>query len=313
VSARVGVLRYEPSLQATWDALVAGSRTPHFLFERGYMDYHADRFTDASLIVTYDDAPIAVLPASRHDATLVSHGGLTFGGLLSGPELTTVRATNALAAIVELARGDGVQTLVYKHVPHIYRRAPADEDLFALHGAGARLERRDVSAAIAPGARPAYSAERRRAVRRAAQEAIELGESDRIEDFMALVAGVLAERHDAEPVHTAAEMRRLANQFPGRIRLFTATAAGEVVAGVLVYQTPMVAHAQYIANGARGRELRAGDALFDHLITEVYADRWFDFGISNERSGELNAGLMRNKEGYGARAVVFDRYVVELG
>ena len=39
----------------------------------------------------------------------------------------------------------------------------------------------------------------------------------------------------------------------------------------------------------------------------------FDFGISNERDGTLNPGLMRNKEGFGARAVVHDRYVLELG
>ena len=82
---------------------------------------------------------------------------------------------------------------------------------------------------------------------------------------------------------------------------------------MLIYETPAVAHAQYIANGPRGRELRAGDALFDHLLTAVYPDKWFDFGISNERSGELNEGLMRNKEGFGARAIVYDRYVLELG
>jgi hypothetical protein len=107
-------------------------------------------------------------------------------------------------------------------------------------------------------------------------------------------------------------MRLLADRFPGRIRLWTACADGEIVAGALIYETPVVAHAQYIANGPRGRELCAGDALFDHLLTTVYQDKWFDFGISNERSGELNAGLMRNKEGFGARAVVHDRYVLEL-
>jgi hypothetical protein len=52
--------------------------------------------------------------------------------------------------------------------------------------------------------------------------------------------------------------------------------------------------------------------LLEHLLTEIYPAQWFDFGISNERSGALNAGLMRNKEGFGARAVVQDRYLLEL-
>ena len=76
-------------------------------------------------------------------------------------------------------------------------------------------------------------------------------------------------------------------------------------------KTPAVAHAQYIANGPRGRELCAGDALFDHLLRGVYRDKWFDFGISNDSRG-LNTGLLRNKEGFGARAVVHDHYVLEL-
>jgi hypothetical protein len=275
------------------------------------MDYHADRFEDASLLIGGRGSPDAALPASRDGYEVTSHAGLTFGGLLSGPALTVSAAVAAIDAIAAALAAQGARRLVYKAVPHIYHLAPAEEDLFALHAAGARLVRRDVSAAVPPGDRPGYSEERRRAVQRGAAAALELAESDRIEEFIELVAVVLRERHDAEPVHSPAEMRLLADRFPGRIRLWTAAADGEIVAGVLVYETPVVAHAQYIAGGERGRELRAGDALFDHLLG-VYADKWFDFGTSNERGGELNPGLIRNKEGFGARAVVYDRYLLEL-
>jgi hypothetical protein len=312
VTAAATVERYDPSARADWDGLVAGARARHFLFERDYMDYHADRFVDASLVVLWDGRPIAALPASRHGDDVVSHGGLTFGGLLSGSELTTVRAMGAMDAIFAVLRADGARRLVYKPVPHIYRLAPAEEDLYALHVAGARLDRRDVSAAVAPASRPAYSSERRRAARRGAKAALALAESDQIEVFAELLAEVLIERHHVAPVHTPAELRLLADRFPGRIRLWTACAGGEMVAGVVVYETPVVAHAQYIASGPLGRELHAGDALFDHLLRVVYPTKWFDFGISNERDGELNRGLIRNKEGFGARAVLYDRYVLDL-
>ena len=40
---------------------------------------------------------------------------------------------------------------------------------------------------------------------------------------------------------------------------------------------------------------------------------WFDFGISmRPEDGSLNAGLARNKEGFGGRAVLYDRYELEL-
>ena len=310
--SRATVERYTPSAAPVWDALVAGARARHFLFERAYMDYHADRFEDASLLVSWNGRPVAALPASRHGDEVISHGGLTFGGLLASAELTTPRAVDALSAITATLRADGVRSLIYKPVPHIYHLAPAEEDLFALHAAGAVLTRRDASTAIPAGPRPALSSERRRAVRRGAEAGLEIGESTMIHEFMALVAAVLRSRHDAEPIHTAQEMRVLADRFPGQIRLWAACEGAEIVAGVLVYETPAVAHAQYIAHSDRGLELRAGDALFDHLINVVYPGKWLDFGTSSERDGGLNGGLIRNKEGFGARAIVYDSYLLRL-
>jgi hypothetical protein len=307
------VERYEQAAREDWDRLVLAARGRHFMFQRAYMDYHADRFVDASLVVLHNDEPLAALPASRHDKDVVSHGGLTFGGLLSGPELTTTRAAAALDAVASALLGDGVRRLIYKALPHIYHLEPAEEDLFALYAAGARLQQRELSAAVLAGPRPKYSEERRRAVKHARASDLAIGEDNRIEEYMELVKEVLQAVHGVDPVHSPDEMRLLADRFPRNIRLFTATAEGRIVAGVLVYETPTVAHAQYIATGADGRRLRAGDALLDHMLRDVYPEKCFDFGISNARDGTLNAGLLRNKEGFGARAVIHDRYVLELG
>lgn len=256
--------------------------------------------------------PIAAFPASRHDAEVVSHGGLTFGGLLSGPELTTTRASAALSAVASALKASGARRLVYKPVPHIYHVAPAEEDLYALHAAGAVLIMREVSAAVPPGGHAGYTEERRRALARAERAGIVVGEDDQIEEYMLLLRDVLRDRHGTDPVHSPAEMDLLAHRFPENIRLFTARLEGELLGGVVVYETSRVAHAQYIATGPRGRDLGASDIVFDHLLAVVYRDKCFDFGISNDRSGALNTGLMRNKEGFGARAIVHDRYLLEL-
>jgi len=309
----IEVVPYEASAQATWDALVADARGRHFLFERGYMDYHADRFTDASLLVLRDGRAVAAMPANREGDELISHGGLTFGGLLSDASMTVSRTLEAFEAIIAHLRATGVRRWVYKPVPHIYHLVPAEEDLFALSSYGATLVKREVAAAIPAGRAARRSSERRRAIARGRRADLTLGQDDAIEEFLALVGTVLRDRHDAEPVHTPAEMRLLADRFPDGIRLFTARADGELVSGVLIYETPAVARAQYIATSDRGYELRAGDALFDHLLTAVYPDKpWFEFGTSNLQDGSINANLIRNKEGYGARAVVFDRYAVDI-
>lgn len=307
------VVPYEPGARDAWDDLVRRARARHFLFERAYMDYHGDRFEDASLLVLRKGRPAAALPASRHDGDVVSHGGLTFGGLLSDAGMTTALAEEALGAVLGHLRAAGARELVYKPVPHIYHAVPAEEDLFALARRGARLVRRDVAAAVPRGAEVRWSEERRRAVRKGAANGLEIGRSDAFEAFMALEREVLLARHGVEPVHTPEELRLLADRFPERIKLFAAHGDGELVAGVVVYETDTVAHAQYIGASDRGRELRAGDALFDVLLREVYADKpWFDFGVSTERDGSLNTGLARNKEGFGARAVVYDRYAIAL-
>jgi len=61
-------------------------------------------------------------------------------------------------------------------------------------------------------------------------------------------------------------------------------------------------------------ELGALDLILDVLLNETYVDKpYFDFGISTEDGGRtLNVGLVENKESYGARAVAYDFYELDL-
>ena len=92
--------------------------------------------------------PIALLPASRHDSTLVSHGGLTYGGFVSGSEMTTRRMLDVFDNSLDVIREEGIDRLVYKCVPHIYHSVPAEEDSYALFMQHAQLVRRDISSVI---------------------------------------------------------------------------------------------------------------------------------------------------------------------
>ena len=69
---------YKAEDAVRWDAFVDGSKNGTFMLKRGYVEYHSDRFVDAS-VVFEDEAGniVAVMPASRHEDEVRSHGGLT--------------------------------------------------------------------------------------------------------------------------------------------------------------------------------------------------------------------------------------------
>jgi hypothetical protein len=129
-----------------------------------------------------------------------------------------------------------------------------------------------------------------------------------------MLTETLAGRHGVRPVHTADEIELLAARFPDAIRLYVSTLDNEVVAGVVMYDTATVAHAQYIAANDKGRQQGALDGLFDFLITHYSAThRFFDFGISNEDHGRtLNVGLVSQKEEFGGSTVVHEVYEIDL-
>ncbi|RCS31729.1 GNAT family N-acetyltransferase [Rhodanobacter denitrificans] len=300
---------YTPADVNTWDALVGRSRNGNLLHRRGYMDYHADRFVDQSLIVERHGEAVAVFPANIRDNVVTSHGGLSYAGLVTTHAL---RAESTLAVFGQIAshyRALGVERVIYKAVPHVFHAYPAEEDLYALHRLGAQLKRRDVSSVIALQEAFHFTPGRRRAVNKAGKAGIRVQVGTDPADFHALLTEVL-HKHDTRPTHSLAELRLLQARFPQQIVLHEARREGTLLAGVLVYDLGQVAHTQYMAVSEEGRHLGALTLLLAELIGGLYAGRtYFSFGISTEKEGQvLNGGLVTQKEYFGARAVVHDFY-----
>jgi hypothetical protein len=313
--SKLEVVRYEAARRREWDEFVADSKNGVFLFRRDYVEYHADRFPDASLMFYEAGGRLAaLLPATEAGGLLSSHGGLTFGGVVSGDRMKVGLMLEVFDAMREHLRARGVTRVVYKAVPHIYHRAPAEEDLYALFRHGARLTRRDVSATLDMAARLPFGKGREYSIRKARRLGLEVGRSFDFAKFMAIEEELLREKYGARPVHTAAEIALLAGRFPDHIKLFAAARGEEMQAGVIIYESERVAHAQYIGSTPEGREAGAPDLIMDYLINDYYArKKYFDFGISTEEGGRrLNAGLVENKQGFGGRAVVYDFYELDI-
>ena len=303
------VRRYQPEMADAWNAFNASAANGHFLFDRRFMDYHADRFEDASLLVEAGGEAVALLPLNRAGDAAWSHQGLTFGGLVHDGLGAKAVMDTLDACAAHLCR-EGATALCYKALPWIYPSRPTQEDLYWLFRRDARLVRRDVSAAVDFRSRGHLSGRRLRGVRKAQKAGLVFERSHDWTRFWRLLEGVLAERHGAAPVHSLTEIELLAKRFPEAIALYAATLADVMQAGVVMFRSGQVAHAQYIAVGEAGRETGALDGLFEMLIAlHATTHRYFDFGISNTDQGRvLNEGLMRQKEEFGASAVVHDVY-----
>lgn len=308
------VERYTPASAAEWDAAVDASRNGTFLHKRQYMDYHSDRFADCSLMAR-DNAGriVAVLPAHSDGTTVASHRGLSYGGWLMSPRADAEAMLEVWRLMTEYYAGLGFTKLIYKPSPHIFHKYPAEEDLYALFRAGGQLKSTLISSVTDNSAILGFDMSARQSVRKAMKAGVVAGESDRWEEFWDVLSTLLRERHDAKPVHTLDEILLLHSRFPSNIRLYTATYEGRIVAGVVVYVSDTVAHSQYAATTAEGRALRALPLLYSHILEEFSTLRYFDYGTSNEDGGlVLNTGLIRQKCGFGARAIVYNTYECPL-
>lgn len=308
------VARYAADCKAEWDTFVRDSKNGTFLFERGYMDYHADRFDDYSLMVYEGQELIMLLPANRVGFTIYSHQGLTYGGCIVPPDLRTPAFLDAFDALVRRLHSDGFDWLVYKCVPHIYHTHPAEEDRYALFLKGALRYRCDVLSVLELSRRLPVEARRIRGAVRANRAGVAIEESVAWEEYWVLLQDMLRTRYGVAPAHSLAEILLLRDRFPDNIRLFVARDSLGLLGGVVLYISPQVVHVQYMAASTRGRDLGALDLLHLELMKTTFADwHFYDFGISNEDEGWwLNEGLITQKEGFGGRAVVHEFYRLDL-
>lgn len=315
------IRRYDAAQRTSWDALVRASRNGVFLFERDYLEYHADRFDDASLVVWRDGEPAALLPAHRVEGAdgplLVSHGGLTFGGLVLRSDLGARDTLDIVDALLPALRGQGWRALRVRPVPHIFHRLPSEDALHALLRHGARIVRTDLAHTVDLARRPPLAGGRRNALARARRAGVQVRRSDDWAAAWPLVEAVLGARHGTRPAHSLPEIQALARCFD-RIALHAAfadaSAAPRPLAVVVTYAYDGVLHTQYMAASDEGREVGALDAVIASLLDDAPAGtRWLSFGASTHDEGrQLNAGLAAQKEMFGARPTILTTLELDL-
>lgn len=311
---RISVLRYNEGLREEWDRFVDESRNGTFLHKRGYMEYHADRFVDHSLLFYIEEKLVAILPAHIKGCNLCSHNGLTYGGLLLPQSTTTETVLEIFDALrAHMLSDTETDTLIYTPTPHIYHAYPCEEDIYALFRNNARLTGCKISSVIRL-ANP-LPMKGRRKLTATMKSRLQIVEDDNFAAFWLVLEERLKERYGVSPVHSLEEIELLHGRFPRNILLFRVTDnAGATLGGVVIYITGCVAHTQYIGTNDEGRRIGVLDYLYEYLINERLKEyEYLDLGTSVEEGGRiLNSGLISQKERLGGRAVVYNTYEMKI-
>ena len=312
----VFIKRYTSDQAEQWNRFNREAKNPLFMFDRNFMEYHSDRFTDHSLMFYRDDELIALLPMNEKDGVLYSHGGLTYGGFITNTKMKQHLMNECFSELIHYAKENHFGQIIYKPIPHTYHLQPAEEDIYALYINHAELMKIEASTVI-DLQRPIKMPKGRKAqISRAKREGVEIQECTEEADFRTFIDlenSVLSEHHNTKAVHTGDELYLLHTRFPENVRLFAAMKDAEMIAGTVIFEYQECVHTQYMAANDTAREIGALDLAVKTVIDRYSDKKWLDFGISTEDGGQiLNEGLISQKEGFGGRTEIYTGWRLNL-
>ena len=231
----ISIKKYSSEFQEEWNDFIKNSKNGIFMFNRGFMDYHSDRFIDNSLMFYDNDELIALLPLSRHDNELRSHGGLTYGGFVTSEKMKQHKMLECFDVLKQYMQENGYTKLLYKSLPYVYYKQPSQEDEYALFKNNANLVKIEPSTTINLSNPCKMPKGRKAQISRAKREGVIIEESNNFVKFIDLENLVLSEHHNTKAVHTAEELNLLKSRFENEIQLRVAKYDNEIIAGTLLF------------------------------------------------------------------------------
>ncbi len=320
IATQYKLVRYSSKAQEAWDKLVSNSVNGTLLHTRKFLSYHGDKFDDQSLLV-YDESdtlkaifPAAVAPSNP--TIIISHPGITYGGIIHDGWIRGNRSIDLFIELKNYYANASFKELIYKVVPLIYHRIPAQDDIYALVRLNAHLYRIDLSTTIDLQNRGPIAERRQRLLKKAIKSGLQIStDFENITAYWEILAANLKDRYNKKPVHSIAELLTLKDKFPDHISLVTAMLDNKVEAGSLTFDCPTLIHAQYFASSTLGRETGALDLVIESCIEQAkkIGRRYFDFGTSTEEQGTyLNDSLHTYKCEFGGCASVYEFYKLKL-
>lgn len=308
------VKKYNQGDKSQWNNFLKESKNGTFLFQRDFMDYHADRFEDYSLIIFKKNKIVGLLPANILENTVYSHQGLSYGGIILKKTVKFKEVAIIFQSILSFFDEAGISSLHIKQVPRIYQQLPNDEMDWLLNLVEAQAYRADLLSVIDNSNPLKIASNRMEGVKKGVNHNLRIEETNDFQEFWnQILIPNLSQRHGVLPVHSLGEIMQLSTTLPKNILQFNVYNGSTIVGGATIFETENVAHVQYISANEDKQQFGTLDFLFEYLIRQHFAEkRYFDFGASNENQGKnINEGLLYWKECFGARSITQSFYEVK--
>ncbi|MBI5542144.1 MAG: GNAT family N-acetyltransferase [Bacteroidia bacterium] len=301
---------YKQENKDIWNNFLLESKNGTFLFNRTFIEYHQHIFPDSSLMIFSENKLMALLPGTIKEKIYYSHQGLTYGGIILPKKIYITEVISIFNEINSFLKHLGIEKVVYKPIPFIYHSIPSQEDIYIMFNLNAQKIASLASSCIDFRNKLPFSELRKRGIKKAAKLGIVGRQTNNYKEYWDLLNNNLLNKHGVKAIHSLSEIEYLAEKFPQNIKLFVAENCSKIEAGVLIFEENKIAHCQYISASFDGKVNGSLDFLFNFLINEVYSEMsYFDFGNSTLNSGKfLNTKLIFQKEGFGARTIVYDHY-----
>jgi hypothetical protein len=309
------VRRYQSADFLLWNAFISTAKNATFLFHRDFMEYHADRFTDFSLMIFDGNQLISILPANKVDHQVYSHQGLTYGGLVFNENLGGEKVEEILETVLNFLKINHFSSFKIKSFPFFY-----DEDVnqnldYFLWKNNAKIYERDMNLVINLKKNIRISKSKRKKYAQNLNLSLEFVKEESFEPFWNnVLIPRLWLKHQTKPVHSLNEITYLANCFPENIFQYSVYLNGEILSGITIFRDKNVVKSQYGATTENGEKYRALDFLYIKLI-EQYKNQfqYFDLGTVNSDFGKVYfKGLLKQKEELGATTFIHDYYEISL-
>lgn len=307
----IEVIRYSSCKKQEWDEFVNRSDNYSFLFCRDYMDYHAERFKDYSLMV-YDHGKLSfLLPCNISGNKICSHQGLTYGGAVLNKGTSFEKIELYFHNVINYLHGNKILLLNVKFQPHFYSTSKQEAFLYLLN------ELNDCNIRMSLGTH-IYTDNYefpKKCVRKGKIKDYKFKFSDDPSVVYKLIEECLCEIYKAKPVHSLEEIILLKRKFDQEIIVAELhhKETNQIHSGAILYKNKSVLKIQYFVTSDKGRKNRASDVLYYNIINEFKDEvEYIDLGTNMTKENEINYSLLQTKEKFGASIHPFFNFEISI-
>ncbi|MGB3590764.1 MAG: hypothetical protein WBA16_03680 [Nonlabens sp.] len=308
------VIYYQPEYRDVWDTFVAQVPGGTFLFDRNFMEYHSDRFCDASLMIYRKGELFCCIPASIDGNKWTSHAGLTFGGLVFAQDVSSEMMQEIIISIQHILFNNNCRQINFK-LPIAPYHPQISTIIQGLENSHFVPTGTFTNVTVSVDRPVAANSKKTAGYRNGKFDGLQIKRKTNFEAFWnQLLIPQLASKHQTKPVHNLAEIQLLAQRFPNNIIQHNVYYENLLVAGVTYFLFKGIAKSQYAACNDLGRKNRAMDFVYLESMRffKDFGYAYLDLGTVNKDDGRIDEGLYKFKTELGGKAFNQMTYALEL-